>query len=106
MTLKIILLIFNFKIDNLFIIRFTNNIINMTNMNTLSHLDQDGFASKFGKRVKNDDYENALKAILHNDEWKELGAKGHSYVYKHYRKEISLKTHIEMYEKLIKGQEK
>ncbi len=39
----------------------------------LSHVDPDGFASRFGHRVERDDFAGGLSRLLEGDRWRELG---------------------------------
>ena len=43
----------------------------------LSRVDPDGFASRFGRRVENDDFVEGLHSLLAQNRWRERGEAAH-----------------------------
>lgn len=68
----------------------------------LSYVNPDNFASKFGYHAKYLDFKEGLTKLLSSNSWKEKGKKAHKYVEKIYDYDIALKTHIEVYKKVLK----
>jgi glycosyltransferase involved in cell wall biosynthesis len=64
----------------------------------LSSVDTDGFASRFGETVSNDDFATGLRALLENDRWRECGARARSFVAETFETEVAIKSHIDAYE--------
>jgi glycosyltransferase involved in cell wall biosynthesis len=67
----------------------------------VSAINPEGFTSKFGKIVENDNYETALSNVLHNNAWEELGEKGYRYVRNVYERDRVISQHEEIYERLL-----
>ncbi len=67
----------------------------------LSHVDTDGFASRFGYHARMDDFEEGLQFLLDNNRWRERGRKGREYVQNTFETDLSLKKHIEIYTRLM-----
>jgi glycosyltransferase involved in cell wall biosynthesis len=66
----------------------------------LSRVDPDGFASRFGCRVENDDFAGGLKVLLQEGRWRRLGEKAQAYVSGKYGFESSINQHLEAYQRL------
>lgn len=66
----------------------------------LSHVDPDGFASRFGYHAKNDDFEEGLRFLLENDRWRERGELGYQYVKETFELNKSIQMHIDIYKGL------
>ena len=68
----------------------------------LSRVDPDGFASRFGHRVENDDFTGGLRLLLRNDAWRGLGEAAHAYVSRKYGFEAAIAQHLEAYDRLVR----
>lgn len=68
----------------------------------LSHVDTDGFASRFGYHARTDDFEDGLRFLMQNDRWRECGKKGYQYVRNTFEIEAAIKKHIDIYNQLMK----
>ena len=66
----------------------------------LSEIDPDGFASQFGYRVENGDYESGMRFLLEDDRWRMLGQKGRDYTTAYYGIDEALRRHITIYDDL------
>jgi glycosyltransferase involved in cell wall biosynthesis len=66
----------------------------------LSAVDPDGFATRFGRQVKNDDFATALQALLAEAPL-EKGRAAHQYVKETYENSKALAAHIEQYQKYL-----
>jgi glycosyltransferase involved in cell wall biosynthesis len=66
----------------------------------LSAVDPDGFASRFGRQVQDDDFAAGLQALLQGDAWRELAAQGHRYVSDTFNLEKSIDRHLAIYQNL------
>jgi glycosyltransferase involved in cell wall biosynthesis len=69
----------------------------------LSYVNPDDFALQYGYHAKELDFEKGLHYLLEKNKWKQLGKKGHDYVYANYRKEQAIKKHIGLYTKMLLG---
>lgn len=67
----------------------------------LSHVNPDGFASRFGYHAGDDDFEKGLKFLLENDRWRERGEKGYQYVKEAFEMDSAIKKHIDIYTQLM-----
>ena len=67
----------------------------------LSHVDPDGFASRFGYHAENDDFEEGLRFLLENDRWRERGELGYQYVKETFELNKSIQMHIDIYKELV-----
>jgi glycosyltransferase involved in cell wall biosynthesis len=67
----------------------------------LSRVDPEGFASKFGQRVHNDDFAAGLRRLLLNGDWRRKGEEGHTYVSSKYGFEPAINRHLEAYHHYI-----
>jgi glycosyltransferase involved in cell wall biosynthesis len=67
----------------------------------LSRVDPDGFASRFGRRVDNDDFAEGLAELLAHDTWRSCGEAAYQYVSGKYGLERSVDQHLEVYRGLI-----
>jgi glycosyltransferase involved in cell wall biosynthesis len=69
----------------------------------LSRVDPDGFASRFGRRVDNDDFAGGLRSLLAQDSWRGRGEAAHDYVAGRYGVEQSVSQHLEVYRRFVPG---
>lgn len=67
----------------------------------LSAVDPDGFASKFGFHVQDDDFVSGLKTLLEGNRWKELAEQGRAYVRQTFSTEQAINRHLAVYEQLL-----
>jgi glycosyltransferase involved in cell wall biosynthesis len=67
----------------------------------LSFVDPDGFATQFGHRVENDDFEEGLKVLLEKNRWKEKGQRGYEYVKDLFELNRSIEQHINCYKETL-----
>ena len=66
----------------------------------LSRVDPDGFASRFGCRVVDDDFGKGLAWLLEADRWKALGEAGCRYVSETYGLETAVARHADVYRRV------
>jgi glycosyltransferase involved in cell wall biosynthesis len=64
----------------------------------LSAVDPDGFSTRFGYRVLDDDFAAGLRTLLKDDHWKELGSLGRKYVSEVFSLERAIDKHLLIYE--------
>ncbi len=64
----------------------------------LSSVDTDGFASRFGATVPDDDFATGLALLLENNRWRECGAHARSFVAQTFETGVAIKSHIDAYE--------
>jgi glycosyltransferase involved in cell wall biosynthesis len=69
----------------------------------LSAVDPDGFASRFGALVKNDDFAAGLRHLLDEGRWRKAGDAGHTYVSNSNAFERAVEAHIDEYRRLLHG---
>lgn len=67
----------------------------------LSHVDPDGFASRFGYHAKNDDFEEGLRFLLEKDRWRARGEKAYEYVKDTFEMEKAITMHMDIYKNLV-----
>ena len=67
----------------------------------LSRVDPDGFASRFGRRVDDDDFVQGLRLLLAGDAWRRCGEEAHDYVAGKYSLDRSVDQHLEVYRGLV-----
>jgi glycosyltransferase involved in cell wall biosynthesis len=67
----------------------------------LSRVDPDGFASRFGWRVDDDDFAKGLRSLLAGDAWRKHGEEAHDYVAGKYSLDRSVDQHLEVYRGLV-----
>jgi glycosyltransferase involved in cell wall biosynthesis len=60
-------------------------------------VDPDGFASRFGHRVIDDDFAAGLAKLLEGDRWRALGEAGRRHVAATYGLETAVDRHLEAY---------
>ena len=70
----------------------------------LSRVDPDGFASRFGCRVENDDFAGGLRSLLERDAWRQRGEAASRYVAAKYGLEQSVSQHLELYRRAARGE--
>jgi glycosyltransferase involved in cell wall biosynthesis len=68
----------------------------------LSRVDPDGFASRFGYRVENDDFAAGLRALLQDGAWRGKGEGAQAYVSQKYGFESSIIQHLDTYRQLVR----
>jgi glycosyltransferase involved in cell wall biosynthesis len=68
----------------------------------LSAENPDGYASNYGFRVVNDDFESGLDFLLKDDCWKEKGEKGYDYASRVHDPDNFIRRCIQIYEGMIK----
>jgi glycosyltransferase involved in cell wall biosynthesis len=66
----------------------------------LSAVDPDGFTSRFGYHVTDDDFAAGLRSLLQGDRWRELGMRGRQYVSDVFSLDIAIDRHIAVYQRL------
>jgi glycosyltransferase involved in cell wall biosynthesis len=69
----------------------------------LSRVDPDGFASRFGRQVVNDDFADGLHSLLALDSWRARGEAAHDYVSGKYGIEQSVSQHLEVYQRFVQA---
>lgn len=67
----------------------------------LSAVDPDGFATRFGYRVRDDDFASGLRILLERKAWKRRGKKASAYVKVKHGLERSVSQHLEVYKDLL-----
>jgi glycosyltransferase involved in cell wall biosynthesis len=67
----------------------------------LSIVNPDGFATKYGYHVDNDDFREGLEKLLHNNLWREKGMEGQNYIKQTYSSPAAMAIHLEVYHKLL-----
>lgn len=67
----------------------------------LSRVDPEGFASRFGRRVEDDDFATGLSALLAHDTWRARGEDAHRYVSGKYDFDRAIEQHLEVYRSLV-----
>jgi glycosyltransferase involved in cell wall biosynthesis len=67
----------------------------------LSAVDPDGFASRFGHHVADDDFVGGLKCLLEGDRWRRLGEAGRDHARRFFSVETAIDRHIEIYTNLL-----
>jgi glycosyltransferase involved in cell wall biosynthesis len=63
----------------------------------LSAVDPDGFASRFGALVRNDDFTAGLKELLQDDRWRARGEAGRKYIGETFELEEAIDAHLAVY---------
>ncbi len=67
----------------------------------LSPHDPDGFSSRFGYHASNNGFTEGLSWLLNDENWKERGASGYSYVKKYHEEKKVIDRHLKEYKKLV-----
>lgn len=67
----------------------------------LSRVDPEGFASRFGRRVEDDDFAGGLRSLLADGAWRGRGEQAHEYVSVNYDFERAIDQHLEVYRTLV-----
>jgi len=67
----------------------------------LSYVNPDNFAAKFGFWAKDDNFEEGLKYLLKDSNWKKAGEKAHEHVYNTYRADKATQSHVMLYKKVL-----
>ena len=67
----------------------------------LSSVDPDGFSSRFGFRVDNDDFVAGLRTLLQDGLWQKRAAAGYEYAKQVFSLDRSINQHLSVYERLI-----
>jgi glycosyltransferase involved in cell wall biosynthesis len=68
----------------------------------LSAVDPDEFSSKFGYWAQKDDFDRGLEYLLHQNNWKEKGERGHEYIRKNFELSKAIDLHIQEYRRTLK----
>ena len=63
----------------------------------LSAVDPDGFASRFGVLVRNDDFAGGLTELLRDDRWRARGEVGRKYIAETFELERAIDAHLAVY---------
>lgn len=69
----------------------------------LSAVDPDGFTSRFGYHVTDDDFAQGLTALLRDDRWRALGEQGRHYVSEVFATDRAIDRHLAVYEQVLGG---
>lgn len=69
----------------------------------LSCMNPDDFSSRFGYFVEDDDFVAGMRWLLKHDRWSELGQAGAKFVQSTFSEENSIRTHLDLYQKLLTG---
>lgn len=67
----------------------------------LSAVDPGGFTSRFGFRVRNDDFAGGLRELLRGGRWRENGERARAYVRSTYEMELAIDKHLSVYQELL-----
>lgn len=67
----------------------------------LSAVDPDGFTSRFGYHVTDDDFVRGLTALLMNDRWRAAGEQGRRYVSEVFATDKAIDRHLAVYERML-----
>jgi glycosyltransferase involved in cell wall biosynthesis len=67
----------------------------------LSHVNPDGFASRFGYHAQKDDFEEGLHYLLADDTWRKCGKLGFQYVKDTFEIQRSIQMHTDIYSDLL-----
>jgi glycosyltransferase involved in cell wall biosynthesis len=67
----------------------------------LSSVDPDGFASKFGYHVKDEDYLKGLASLLDGYAWVEKGERGYDHVNETFEMKKAIDAHLSVYNELL-----
>jgi glycosyltransferase involved in cell wall biosynthesis len=67
----------------------------------LSAADPDGFASRFGIRVKDDDFATGLTDLLRAGHWRSCGERGRRYIRDKYELHAAIGKHLAVYHELV-----
>ena len=67
----------------------------------LSHVDPDGFATRFGYHAAKDDFNEGLSTLLQQDTWKDQALKGYQYVSDTFALPHAMDAHEHMYASIL-----
>lgn len=67
----------------------------------LSGVDPDGFASRFGYCVKDDNFVEGLEFLLEDERWKERAEYGYEYIKETFEMNKAINRHIDVYEHVL-----
>jgi glycosyltransferase involved in cell wall biosynthesis len=67
----------------------------------LSHVNPDGFASRFGYHAQKDDFEKGLQHLIADDRWSKYGEAGFQYIKDTFELNKSIQMHIDVYKDLL-----
>ncbi|MCC7130806.1 MAG: glycosyltransferase family 4 protein [Anaerolineae bacterium] len=67
----------------------------------LSAVDPDGFTSRFGYHVTDDDFASGLTALLKDDRWRTLGEEARRYVSEVFATKRAIDQHLAVYERTL-----
>ena len=69
----------------------------------LSAVNPDGFASKFGYHVKDNDFAKGFDFLLSEQKWQEKGQQGYKYVKNNFELNLAIDKHINLYNEILKS---
>ena len=69
---------------------------------SLSHVNPDNFASRFGYHAAANDFHQGLAYLLSGSKWRELGMDGYAYVKANYSLSLAMDAHEEVYQKIFR----
>ena len=69
----------------------------------LGAVDPDGFTSRFGFHVRDDDFSRGLNYLLENRRWAKLGERGYHYVKGTFETSTAIDQHLEVYDALLQA---
>jgi glycosyltransferase involved in cell wall biosynthesis len=67
----------------------------------MSHVDPDGFASKFGYHAAKDDFAQGLAWLLHDHRWRDRGARARQHVTDVFAVDRAINLHLDAYRALL-----
>jgi glycosyltransferase involved in cell wall biosynthesis len=70
----------------------------------MSHVDPDGFASKFGYHAAKDDFAQGLAWLLHDHRWRDRGARARQHVTDVFAVDRAINLHLDAYRALLGNQ--
>jgi len=69
----------------------------------LSHVDPDGFATRFGYHAEKDDFAHGLRFLLEQNRWRGLGQMAAEHVRETFETGHAMELHLQAYRELIEG---
>ena len=71
----------------------------------LSGVDPDGFTSRFGVVVQDDDFASGLARLIEDERWRECGERARAHVRAKFQLESVLDRHLAIYQEMLNGKE-
>jgi len=71
---------------------------------SLSAVDPDGFASRFGAKVEGDDFTAGLETLLQGDRWRGCGERAREHVRSTFELATAIDRHLAIYNELLAGE--